>query len=160
MPSHTHSREKVCALCWNRTGHRVERVITQGSDIEKALVQFAIPGYKADSLHAPCGICVNCRMRLLDHIKKKPNPRKLIIHCGFELGQIVIEDIPGQKCPCHICFLAGLKGGSLKAYIGSLSRSDEVEQNADMRTTFVLRPSLACNPDLTSVVARQKFWKI
>ena len=45
----------------------------------------------------------------------------------------MIEDIPGQKCPCHICFLAGLKGGSLKAYIGSLSRSDEVEQNADMR---------------------------
>ena len=123
----------MCALCWNRTGHRVERVITEGSDIEKALDQFAIPGYKADSLHAPCGICVNCRMRLLDHINKKPNPRKLTIPCGFELGEIVIEEIPGQKCPCHICFLAGLKGGSMKAYIGSLSRSDEVEQDADMR---------------------------
>ena len=33
----------------------------------------------------------------------------------------------------HLSVLAGRKGGSLKAYIGSLSRSDEVEQNADMR---------------------------
>ena len=56
-----------------------------------------------------------------------------MIPCGFELGQMVIEETPGQECPCHICFLAAVKGGSQKASIRKLSRSDEVEQNADMR---------------------------
>ena len=33
MPSHSASREKVCALCWNRRGKKVERVIKDGSEI-------------------------------------------------------------------------------------------------------------------------------
>lgn len=70
-------------------------MITEGSDIEKGLDRYVIPGYKAHSLHAPCGICVDCRMKLMDHINKKTNPRKLIIPCGFELGKIVIEETPG-----------------------------------------------------------------
>ena len=51
MPFHTASREKVCALCWNRRGKKVERVIKEGSEIEQALDEHVVPGYKADSLH-------------------------------------------------------------------------------------------------------------
>ena len=92
-----------------------------------------VPGYKADSLHAPCGICVDCRIRLMEHANKKPNPRKLTIPVGFELGQISVEDNEGQQCSCHICTLAGLSGGALKAYISGLSRHDEVGQDSDLR---------------------------
>ena len=42
MPSHSASREKVCALCWNRRGKKVERVINEGSVIEKALDEFIL----------------------------------------------------------------------------------------------------------------------
>ena len=111
----------------------MERVIKEGSEIEKALNEHVVPGYKADSLHSPCGICVDCRIRLMEYANKKPNPRKLMIPVGFVLGQISVEDIEGKPCSCHICFLAGLKGGALKAYISSLSRSDEVEQESDLR---------------------------
>ena len=107
------------------------RVIKDGSEIERALDQYVVPGYKADSLHAPCGICVDCRIRLMEYANKMPNPRKLTIPVGFVLGQISVEDIDGQQCSCHICTLAGLKGGSLKAYISSLS--DEVELESDLR---------------------------
>ena len=102
MPSHTASREKVCACCWNRRGKKVERVIKEGSEIERALDQYVVPGYKADSLHAPCGICVDCRIRLMEYANKMPNPRKLTIPVGFVLGQISVEDIDGQQCSCHI----------------------------------------------------------
>ena len=108
-------------------------MIKEGSEIEQALDKYVVPGYKADSLHAPCGICVDCRIRLLEHVNKKPSPRKLTIPVGFVLGEISVEDIEGRKCSCHICFLAGLKGGTLKAFISGLSRSDEVEQEADLR---------------------------
>ena len=110
----------------------MERVIKEGSEIEQALDEHVVPGYKADSLHSPCGICVDCRIRLMEYANKKTK-RKLMIPVGFVLGQISVEDIEGKPCSCHICFLAGLKGGSLKAYISSLSRSDEVEQEADIR---------------------------
>ena len=133
MPSHTASREKVCALCWNRRGKKVERVIKEGSQIEQALDEYVVPGYKASSLHAPCGICVDCRIRLMEHANKKPNPRKLTIPVGFVLGEISVEDIEGRPCSCHICFLGGLSGGALKAYISSLSTADEVEPMSDLR---------------------------
>ena len=100
MPSHTASREKVCACCRNRRGKKVERVIKEGSEIERALDQYVVPGNKADSLHAPCGICIDCRISLMAN--KKPNPRKLTIPVGFVLGQISVEDIDGQQCSCHI----------------------------------------------------------
>ena len=106
-------------------------MVKEGSEIERALDQYVVPGYKADSLPAPCGICVDCRIRLMEYANKKPNPRKLRIPVGFVLGQILVEDIEGQQCSCHICTLAGLKGGSLKAYISSLS--DEVELESDLR---------------------------
>ena len=102
MPSHTASRDKVCACCWNRRGKKVERVIKDGSEIERALDQYVVPGYKADSLHAPCGICVDCWIRLMEYANKMPNPRKLTIPVGFVLGQISVEDIDGQQCSCHI----------------------------------------------------------
>lgn len=127
------SREMVCAVCWNRRGKKVERVIQHGSDIEQGIGQFVAPGYTADSLHSPCGICVVCRIRLMGHVKQTPNPRKLMIPVGFELGEMVIEDSPEQTCSCHICYLAALNGGPLKAFIASQSRSDEEEQDLDLR---------------------------
>ena len=60
----------------------------------------------------------------------KTKPKKLMIPVSFVLEQISVEDI---ECSCHISFLAGLNDGPLKAYISSLSRSDEVEQEADIR---------------------------
>ena len=95
MPSHIASREKVCALCWNRRGKKVERVIKEGSEIEQALDEHVVPGYKADSLHSPCGICVDCRIRLMEYANKKTK-RKLMIPVGFVLGQISVEDIEGK----------------------------------------------------------------
>ena len=53
-----------------------------------------------------------------------------MIPVSFVLEQISVEDI---ECSCHISFLAGLNDGPLKAYISSLSRSDEVEQESHLR---------------------------
>ena len=69
----------------------------------------------------------------MEHVNKKPSPRNLMIPVGFVLGQISVEDIEAEQCSCHICFLAGLNGGTLKAYISSLSRSDEVDSGAGVK---------------------------
>ena len=61
-------------------------------------------------------------MRLNDWILRKPNPRKLVIPTGFDLGNVDSEE--SQQCKCHICWLAGLNGGGLKAAIASFSRLD------------------------------------
>lgn len=64
-------------------------------------------------------------------MNKKPNPRKLSIPVGFELGTISGDD-PGQKCECHICELASLSGGKLKTFLAGLSPSAEF-QGSEMR---------------------------
>ena len=58
-------------------------------------------------------------MRLGDRLKLKPNPRKLFIPMDFELGTV---DDQGEKCECHICFLASLHGCTLKAFLSGVSR--------------------------------------
>ena len=58
---------------------------------------------------------MDCRCRLSDWILGKDSPRPLSIPYGFDLGTLT-GDVPGGKCACHICFLASLSGGRLKAY--------------------------------------------
>ena len=76
-----------------------------------------------------CGICVDCKLRLGDRINRKPNPRKLFIPLGFELGTVNVDG----KCTCYICHVAGLSGGALKAF-RSKSKADAAgDQGADVR---------------------------
>ena len=78
-----------------------------------------------------CGICMDCRCRLSDRILRKESPRPLFIPFGFDLGTLT-GDVPGSKCACHICFLASLYGGRLKAYQAGQSGASE-GANSDMR---------------------------
>ena len=80
-----------------------------------------------------CGICMDCRCRLSDWILKKPNPRTLSIPTGFDLGTLTGDDVPGQKCACHICFMAGLFGGKLKAYLAGLTKPAAGDEGPDVR---------------------------
>ena len=109
MPSHADSRARVCAVCWNRKGKKIchDYVLREGSDLERGIRDHIDGGYSVADMHTPSGICVDCRLRLTDWVKGKPNPRRLLIPTGFELGRIAPA---GEKCECHICYLAQLNG--------------------------------------------------
>ena len=94
-------------------------------------------------------------MRLRDHTKKKPTPRKPMIPCGFELRQMVIEAIPGQECPFAIWLqLSKVDPRKLLwgSYLDLMRWSNMLIWEGE---TLVLRPSMARKQDLTSVAARQ-----
>ena len=110
MPSHADSRAKVCAVCWNRKGKKIELVLKEGSNLENGIRDHVDGGYCVADMHTPSGICFDCRLRLTDWMKGKPNPRRLLIPTGFELGRISPN---GVKCECHICYLAALYGNQV-----------------------------------------------
>ena len=60
MRSHSESRKKVCALCWNRRGKNVQKVIREGSSVEKAMQEFVDEHYKATDEHTPCLVFPLC----------------------------------------------------------------------------------------------------
>lgn len=45
----------------------------------------------------------------------------------------MIDDIPGEKCPCYICFVASLFGGRLKAFVAGQKDSAVEGRNTDMK---------------------------
>ena len=107
MRNHHASRAAVCAVCWNRKGKKVDFVLREGSKLEQAVRDYVDSKYSARSVHMPCGLCTDCRLRLNDHVQGKPHPRPLLIATGFKLGKVEPD---GPGCECHICYLASLNG--------------------------------------------------
>ena len=60
MPNHTASRQRVCAVCWNRGGKKIERIIGAGSQIELGIIEFIDRDYRVSDMRTPCGICWDC----------------------------------------------------------------------------------------------------
>ena len=112
MPDHARSREKVCSICWNRSLQKVDVVVKAGSQLEGGLIGFVDEHYSALDPQQPCGLCFPCKIRLLDWINKKENPRNLQITTGIKLGSLLEEGKSGP-CPCYICWLASLFGPEL-----------------------------------------------
>ena len=54
MRSHSESRKKVCAICWNRKGKNVQKVIKAGSPLEKGIQDCVDEDYTADDVRTPC----------------------------------------------------------------------------------------------------------
>ena len=80
--------------------------------------------------HYICGICVDCQIRLGDRIQLKSNPRKLFIPMDFDLGTV---DALSEVCGCHICHLAALNGGALKAFLAGVASSSARGQGPEVR---------------------------
>ena len=112
MPDHARSRERVCSICWNRSLQKVDAVVKAGSKLEGGLINFVDEHYSALDPKQPSGLCISCKLRLLDWINEKGNPRNLQITTGIELGSLLEEGKSG-KCPCYICWLASLFGPKL-----------------------------------------------
>ena len=106
MPDHATSRSRICAVCWNRSGKKVEVLVEVGSKHEAALITYVDSSYSAADPKQPCGLCFDCKFRLADRIQGKSNPRPLRITTGVELGQMSGESLPGS-CSCHMCWLQG-----------------------------------------------------
>ena len=102
MPDHAQSRTRVCSICWNRSGKKVDLVVEVGSKHETALKSCVDSNYSAADPKQPCGLCFDCKFRLSDRIQGKINPRPLRITTGVKLGKVSQE-----SCGCHMCWLQG-----------------------------------------------------
>ena len=50
MPDHMQCRRRVCSICWNRCGKKVDTIIEPGSKLEGGLIDHVDAGYKAEDL--------------------------------------------------------------------------------------------------------------
>ena len=123
MRNHHASRAAVCAVCWNRKGKKVDFVLREGSKLEQAVRDYVDSKYSARSVHTPCGLCTDCRLRLNDHVQGKSHPRPLLIATGFKLGKVEPD---GPGCECHICYLASLNGNRVPQLLLRLTTSEWV----------------------------------
>ena len=142
MPDHDASRKMVCAICWNRGGRKADRVILTGSKEERGIRENVDSLYSTLDIQSPQGTCINCRLRLTEWTSGKPNPRKLLITTGVQLGKMTRE-VGDQKCRCHMCWLAWLNGGAWNRV-----RKQFAEERKEVKEVEVLEamePLRRCN---------------
>ena len=84
-------------------------------------------------MHTPNGLCVDCRLRLVDWINKKESPRKLRIVTGVELWKVDRES--RGKCGCYICHLGNMFGGELNRAraLFKKQKDPQVAKGSDLR---------------------------
>lgn len=108
---HNQCRAKVCAVCYNESGFKATRLISDRD--QTALQQFVISNFDRDNDSFPSGLCSSCQKILHEWISGKENPRKLPVTSDYN------PNIPhatrgndGSECSCRMCVRARLFGGA------------------------------------------------
>ena len=70
MPSHAESRKKVCALCYNQRGKKIQAQITPGSKVERAIKALVDEDFSATDLHTPCSNISTLKLSEFEKIRK------------------------------------------------------------------------------------------
>ena len=115
--THEQLREKVCAVCYGRSGSKATKLVNE--KLESVIKSLVFEDYSRVDEKFPSGLCLICFFTLRDHVSgqntkhKAGAPRMLLIPDTEEYETQVrraTRASSDKQCQCRICAIGRMNG--------------------------------------------------